>query len=107
MIDSIDNIIPNIVLSSATLPREEDIRPTTMDFKYRFGGEVHTIISHDCNKSIPIVVPNFVTKSTEMYIKDLGFKNIQVLDFNVQYNLKGTNLNISIFFETKVTSFLL
>jgi CMP-N-acetylneuraminate monooxygenase len=48
------------------------------------------------NKNIPIVVPNFVTKSTEMYIKDLGFKNIQVLDFNIQYNLKKTNLNISI-----------
>jgi len=42
------------------------------------------------------VVPNFITKSAEMYIDELGFKNIQVLDFNVQYNLKNTNLNISI-----------
>ena len=57
---------------------------------------LHPLTLSKINKSIPIIVPNFVTKSTEMYIKDLGFKNIQVLDFNVQYNLKGTNLNISI-----------
>ena len=57
---------------------------------------LHTLTLSKISKSIPIVVPNFVTKSTEMYIKDLGFKNIQVLDFNIQYNLKGTNLNISI-----------
>ena len=57
---------------------------------------LHPLTLSKMNKSIPILVPNFVTKSTEMYIKDLGFKNIQVLDFDVQYNLKGTNLNISI-----------
>tara|TARA_Y100001970_G_scaffold152834_1_gene187186 strand:- start:279 stop:1973 length:1695 start_codon:yes stop_codon:yes gene_type:complete len=58
---------------------------------------LHPLTLSKINKTIPIVVPKFVTKSTEMYIKDLGFKNIKVLDFNFQYNLKGTNLNISIF----------
>ena len=57
---------------------------------------LHPLTLSKINKSIPIVVPNFVSKSTEIYIKELGFKNIQVLDFNIQYNLKGTNLNISI-----------
>ena len=40
-----------------------------------------------------------------MCIKDLGFKNIQVLDFNVQYNLKDTNLNISILKSGDLTIF--
>ncbi len=57
---------------------------------------LHPLTLSKINKNIPIVVPNFVTKSAEIYIEELGFKNIQALDFNIQYNLKGTNLNISI-----------
>uniref|UniRef100_A0A6C0CKI9 Uncharacterized protein n=1 Tax=viral metagenome TaxID=1070528 RepID=A0A6C0CKI9_9ZZZZ len=50
------NIIPNIVLSSATLPLERDIPETISDYKSKFiGGQVHSIVSHDCEKSIPIV----------------------------------------------------
>lgn len=50
------NIIPNIVLSSATLPQEAEIRSTLNDFRSRFpGGETHSIVSHDCKKSVPIV----------------------------------------------------
>jgi len=52
----VENQIPNIVLSSATLPRESEIKDTILDFKNRFpGGYVTSIISHDCTKSIPIV----------------------------------------------------
>ena len=52
----VENQIPNIVLSSATLPRENEIKDTILDFKTRFpGGNVVSIISHDCTKSIPIV----------------------------------------------------
>ena len=58
---------------------------------------LHSLTLSKINKNIPIVVPNFFTKSTEMYIKNLGFKNIEILDFDFQYNLKGTNLNISLF----------
>ena len=58
---------------------------------------LHPLTLSKINKTIPIVVPKFITKSTETYIKELGFKNIEILDFNFQYNLKGTNLNISIF----------
>lgn len=57
---------------------------------------LHPLTLSKIKKNIPIVVPNFKTKSTEMFIKDLGFDNIQVLDFNYQYNLENTNLNISI-----------
>lgn len=57
---------------------------------------LHPLTLSKIKKTIPIVVPNFITKSTEMYIKELGFKKIHVLDFNKQYKLVGTNLNISI-----------
>ena len=82
--------------------------PTKKDWIDRLNNSNFIFISHNhpdhlhpltlskINKNVPIVVPNFVTKSTEMYIKDLGFKNIQVLNFNTQYNLKNTNLIFSI-----------
>jgi len=57
---------------------------------------LHPLTLSKINKKIAIVVPNFITKATEIYIRELGFENIHVLDFNVQYNLKDTNLNISI-----------
>ena len=50
-----ENIIPNVVLSSATLPKEHEIKPTIDNFRTRFGGVVHTVTSHDCKKSIPIL----------------------------------------------------
>jgi hypothetical protein len=52
----VENQIPNIVLSSATLPHENEIQTTISDFRSRFiGAEVISIVSHDCSKSIPIV----------------------------------------------------
>ena len=51
-----DNIIPNIILSSATLPHEEDLQETIADFTSRFeNSSVYNIVSHDCNKSIPLL----------------------------------------------------
>jgi hypothetical protein len=53
-----ENLIPNIVLSSATLPQENEIRDTIVDFKSKFmsgNPEIHTIVSHDCKKTIPII----------------------------------------------------
>jgi hypothetical protein len=51
-----ENIIPNVVLSSATLPQEAEMAPTIMDFRARFSGaEVHSIVSHDCQKTIALV----------------------------------------------------
>jgi len=50
------NIIPNVVLSSATLPHEQELQNTIADFKSRFSNaDVISIVSHDCSKSIPIV----------------------------------------------------
>ena len=52
------NLIPNVVLSSATLPREDEIVDVIQDFKVKFHDkqpEVYSVISHDFKKSIPIV----------------------------------------------------
>jgi len=50
------NIIPNVILSSATLPHERDLQTTIADFKTRFASsDIFNIVSHDCCKSIPIV----------------------------------------------------
>jgi hypothetical protein len=48
-----------MVLSCATLPREDEIPEVVMDFKLKFPeAEVHTITSFDCRKSIPILNKN-------------------------------------------------
>lgn len=56
-----ENKIPNIVLSCATLPHEHEIQDTIADFRTKFmtengePGEIHTIASHDCRKSIALL----------------------------------------------------
>ena len=50
------NLIPNVVLSSATLPKLHELTETIPDFRNRFiRSEIHNIVSHDCKKSIPII----------------------------------------------------
>jgi hypothetical protein len=52
----VENKIPNVVLSCATLPHEEEIIDTLADFRMRFDdAAIHTIASYDCKKSIPIL----------------------------------------------------
>ena len=53
------NIIPNVVLSSATLPNIKQLNETIPDFLNKFpGAEICNIVSHDCKKSIPIINKN-------------------------------------------------
>lgn len=50
------NKIPNVVLSCATLPLEEDLMPVIQDFHGKFeSAEIHTVTSYDCKKSIPLI----------------------------------------------------
>jgi hypothetical protein len=51
----VENIIPNIVLSSATLPHEDEIRDVLADYRSRFHGDTLSILSVDCNNSIPLI----------------------------------------------------
>jgi hypothetical protein len=50
------NDIPNVVLSSATLPNMDEIMMMTASFKRKFStNNVEEIISYECKKSIPIL----------------------------------------------------
>ena len=53
-----NNLIPNMVLSSATLPKRHELRDTIADFTSKFldpDTSVIDIVSNDCRKSVPIV----------------------------------------------------
>ena len=108
----VENQIPNIVLSSATLPRESEIKDTIMDFKTRFpGGNVVSIISHDCTKSIPIVnkdnyveLPHFLFEKYEDVVTSaehcLNYKTLlryfdlsQIVKFIMYVNERGYYTN--------------
>jgi len=50
------NVIPNVVLSSATLPKQNELTETIPDFLNKFkNSTIFNIVSHDCKKSIPII----------------------------------------------------
>ena len=54
-----NNDIPNVVLSSATLPNMDEILPMTIKFQEKFNtNNVEEIISYECKKSIPILDSN-------------------------------------------------
>jgi hypothetical protein len=71
-----ENCIPTIVLSSATLPKENELSETIPDFLNKFpGAEICSIVSHDCKKSIPIinkdgyvVLPHYLSDNYEKMI---------------------------------------
>ena len=54
-----ENLIPNIILSSATLPTEIEINDTISHFHNKFGinSKIHSIISQECQKSISLINP--------------------------------------------------
>ena len=108
----VENQIPNIVLSSATLPRESEIKDTILDFKTRFpGGNVVSIISHDCTKSIPIVnkenyveLPHYLFEKYEDVVTSaehcLNYKTLlryfdlgQIVKFIIYINERGYYTN--------------
>lgn len=50
------NIIPNIVLSSATLPSQDELHNLVRDYRMKFeDGRIYTISSSDCKKTIPLI----------------------------------------------------
>lgn len=79
------NVIPNIVLSSATLPKEHEIGSVLSDFRIKFSSglgactspQVYNIVSHDCKKSIPILnkggfveLPHYLFASDYSQVKE-------------------------------------
>jgi hypothetical protein len=91
-----DNIIPNVVLSSATLPKMHELGKTIQDFKEKFADyifgfaneqectfettvkqpRIFNIASHDCRKTIPIinndgytVMPHYVSSDYDQVLE--------------------------------------
>ena len=50
-----NNVIGNIVLSSATLPVMDELKETIANYKERFGGDIYSIKNYDCTKSISLI----------------------------------------------------
>jgi len=77
------NKIPNIILSSATLPKKEKIFKTIQDFFCKFKtNNIETIISYDFSRTIPI-------------INTKGKKILPHLTFPNYDNLKKALININ------------
>ena len=57
---------------------------------------LHPLTLNEVRKDMLFLVPNFITKSAEIYLRSLGFNNIFMADFLKEYNFKKTNLNLSI-----------
>jgi hypothetical protein len=52
----VENEIPVVILSCATLPKEDEIVDSVMDFRAKFeDAEIYTIESYDCKKSISML----------------------------------------------------
>ena len=68
-----ENLIPNVVLSSATLPRPEEMAPTFSDFCVKFpDAETHTILSYDCKKTIPLFTKEGFVSTPHLISHDYG-----------------------------------
>ena len=74
-----------MVLSSATLPNEEELTNTIMDFTTKFNDcSIHSIVSHDCQKTIPIV-----NKEGYKELPHYMFNNYKEIKSCVKYCLKN------------------
>jgi hypothetical protein len=72
-----NNLIPNMILSSATLPKIHELGDSINDFKDKFpGAQIHNIVSNDCKKSIPlidksgyIVLPHYLSEEYDKILE--------------------------------------
>ena len=117
-----ENLIRNMVLSSATLPKINEIEETICDFKTKYmGATVHNITSYDCKKSIPIVnkngyvvLPHYLSDSYEEVVRIAShcennktllryFDLKEIVDFIIHVNKNNFMSNrwkMEMYFET-------
>ena len=57
---------------------------------------LHPLTLSKVRKDIPIIVPSFISDSTGRYLESLGFKNIERLEFQKEYQFKKSSLIISL-----------
>lgn len=91
-----ENVIPNMVLSSATLPCEDELAPTLSDFMARFeNAEITSIVSYDCKKTIPLI-----NKNGNVEAPHFMYENYADLQECADYCLKNKTLLRYIDLET-------
>jgi len=117
-----ENIIPNMVLSSATLPKVHEIPETISDFISKFpNASIASVISHDCKKTIPIIDKNgyvvlphhqasdFITKQKivdqcENYLTLLRYFDLKELSKFIKYvtenNMIPANASVNRYFAS-------
>ena len=76
-----ENEIPNIVLSSATLPDDKELYPMIMSYQRKFeNGSKINVVSYECQKTIPILKSN-----AETMMPHFEFDNCKDLKRCVKY----------------------
>ena len=81
-----ENLIPNVVLSSATLPKEHEIFNPISDFKNNFSNvSVSVINSYDCIKSISLINPDGYTIMPHYLSQNL--EEIKIIVQHIKNNL--------------------
>mgnify|MGYP001240713617 CR=1 FL=1 len=58
---------------------------------------LHPLTLSKLNKDKKILVPNFLSDSTYLFLKEEGFKNIKKLEFEKEYHFENSNLVLSLF----------
>jgi hypothetical protein len=117
-----ENIIPNFVLSSATLPKLSELTETISDFKDKFPeAMIENIVSYDCKKTIPLIdsdgyvaMPHFlysdyndilnVVSNCEENLTLLRYFDLQECSKFINYIQKNMNLKPSLRFERNFAS---
>jgi len=122
----VDNQIPTVILSCATLPSEEELQPVFADFKCKFEhAEINTITSYDCRKSIPIldksgycVLPHFMYSDYDDLLKCAQYCDqnktllryfdlreiIRFVEYINSNNLIDPNYNIDSYFTDDISN---
>jgi hypothetical protein len=86
-----NNLIQNIVLSSATLPKCEELTETIADFRAKFpNASICNINSYDCKKSIPlinkdgyVVLPHYISDDYDKIVEIANYceQNLTLLRY--------------------------
>ena len=120
-----ENLIQNIVLSSATLPKMSDLTETIPDFLNKFNkrndANIYNIVSHDCKKSIPIinkdgyvVLPHYlssdhtsilkIVEHCENYLTLLRYFDlkevVEFISYVLKNNMAGRRMELNRHFES-------
>jgi hypothetical protein len=122
----VNNKIPTLVLSCATLPTQDELLPVFHDFKSNFdNAEIHTITSYDCRKSISILdkagycaLPHYLYEDYSDMIKCARYcesnktllryfdlrEIIKFIEYVNSQDLVGTEYTIDTYFTGNVTN---